>query len=95
MSTYNIYIGLCGWWLRNEVRILPTEGERLNEQLQVVRVTYTGNSKCADKHDMWKNYSMMVQITAPASAGVNTCNDINNNVIANMLVFMSCLYVIA
>ena len=60
-----ISTGLPGWWWRDEIRVLPGEGEKLSDTLQVVRRTYHGNSKRANKDDLWKNWQMMVQIVGP------------------------------
>ena len=65
-----MHAAITGWWLRNEVRVLPVLGEKLSPSLTIVRCTYHGNSNRADKDDLWKNWQMMVEITAPHAAGI-------------------------
>lgn len=52
-----------GWWRFEEVRKLPINDEELKPGMKVVRRTYKGNSRMADKTDLWSNWNMMVQIT--------------------------------
>ena len=57
-----------GWWMEGEILVLPIDDELLSATLQVVQITYKGNSTCSDKDNLWKNWSMMVQVVTPASA---------------------------
>ena len=66
-----ISAGCGGWWLRKEVIILPVELEMLSAIYKVVRVTYLGNGKNANKDELWKNWEMMVEIRAPVPSTQN------------------------
>ena len=63
--TYPLLIAeATGWWTNDEVLICPVVHEMLSDTLQVVEVTYRGNSKNSNA-ELWKNWHMMVQVVAP------------------------------
>ena len=63
--------GCTGWWTDREIIVLPALQDMITPTLQVVQVTYKGNSKTSDKDVLWNNWSMMVQLVAPAEGICN------------------------
>ena len=64
-----------GWWLHDDVRILPVKDEVLKGEQQVISLTYSGNSTMYED-DLWKNWSCLLQSGAyqkapPAGAKVS------------------------
>jgi len=64
-----VLVDAVGWWKHGEILIMPVLDEFLTPTLQVVQCAYKGNSKQSDNDRLWNNWSMMVQVVAPASAG--------------------------
>ena len=51
--------GQEGWWLFDEVFILPQEGEKLGDWVVDTRA-YHGNSRTCDKDKLWNNWAINV-----------------------------------
>ena len=63
-----LFLERQGWWLRNEIKVLPIKGTRINRKLWCVDTTYLGNSNLSISNDLDANWTCILgNVPPPAS----------------------------